>query len=57
MRGRCAEIGQTNDESWEVMADPEGNIFCILQSARDHEALVQADPGSMSDVEGPTATR
>lgn len=54
--GQRAEIGQKSDGSWEVMTDPEGNLFCILQSARDHDALVQANPGSMSRVEGPAAT-
>jgi predicted enzyme related to lactoylglutathione lyase len=28
---RRAEIGQTGDESWTVLADPEGNEFCILR--------------------------
>ena len=29
-----ADIGQTGDEdvSWHVLADPEGNVFCLLQS-------------------------
>src|SRR5690349_12785856 len=27
-----ADIGQTGDETWEVLADPEGNVFCLLQS-------------------------
>jgi len=25
-----AEVGQTGNESWVVLADPEGNEFCIL---------------------------
>jgi hypothetical protein len=25
-----AEIGQTGDEPWVVLADPEGNEFCVL---------------------------
>jgi predicted enzyme related to lactoylglutathione lyase len=25
------EIGQTGEESWTVLADPEGNEFCILR--------------------------
>ena len=25
-----ADIGQTGDESWVVLADPEGNEFCVL---------------------------
>jgi predicted enzyme related to lactoylglutathione lyase len=27
-----AEIGQTGEESWHVLADPEGNVFCLLRS-------------------------
>ncbi|SIM72765.1 VOC family protein [Micromonospora cremea] len=29
---RRAEIGQTGNESWHVLADPEGNEFCLLRS-------------------------
>jgi hypothetical protein len=25
-----ADVGQTGDESWHVLADPEGNEFCLL---------------------------
>jgi catechol 2,3-dioxygenase-like lactoylglutathione lyase family enzyme len=28
---RPAEVGQTGDESWYVLADPEGNEFCLLR--------------------------
>ncbi|MGW6566559.1 VOC family protein [Streptomyces sp. NPDC054975] len=27
-----ADVGQTGDESWHVLADPEGNEFCLLRS-------------------------
>ncbi|GAB3031668.1 lactoylglutathione lyase [Nocardioides flavus (ex Wang et al. 2016)] len=27
-----ADVGQSGDESWVVMADPEGNEFCVLRS-------------------------
>lgn len=30
---RRVDIGQTGEESWVVLADPEGNEFCILRSA------------------------
>lgn len=30
MGARHVDIGQTGDESWVVLADPEGNEFCIL---------------------------
>ena len=29
---RRADIGQTGEESWHVLADPEGNEFCLLKS-------------------------
>ena len=32
---RRVDVGQTGDESWVVLADPEGNEFCILSSRRD----------------------
>ena len=28
---READIGQTGEESWHVLADPEGNEFCLLR--------------------------
>jgi Glyoxalase-like domain len=28
---RRADAGQTGEESWEVLADPEGNEFCLLR--------------------------
>ena len=35
-----AEVGQTGEESWTVLADPEGNEFCVLRSlAPDHFSL------------------
>jgi len=30
-----ADVGQTGQESWEVLADPEGNAFCLLHSRVD----------------------
>ena len=27
---RPADVGQTGEESWHVLADPEGNVFCLL---------------------------
>jgi hypothetical protein len=30
-----ADIGQTGAESWHVLADPEGNEFCLLRSRVD----------------------
>ena len=27
-----ADVGQTGDETWVVLADPEGNEFCVLSS-------------------------
>lgn len=27
---RLAEVGQSGEETWHVLADPEGNEFCLL---------------------------
>jgi hypothetical protein len=32
---RAVDIGQTGEESWVVLADPEGNAFCILRAHPD----------------------
>ncbi|CAA9270271.1 MAG: FIG01124534: hypothetical protein [uncultured Corynebacteriales bacterium] len=29
---RPVDVGQTGAESWHVLADPEGNEFCLLRS-------------------------
>lgn len=31
---RYADVGQTGDESWVCLADPEGNEFCVLAGRR-----------------------
>jgi catechol 2,3-dioxygenase-like lactoylglutathione lyase family enzyme len=28
---RPADVGQTGEEQWHVLADPEGNEFCLLR--------------------------
>jgi hypothetical protein len=30
-----ADVGQTGDEGWRVLADPEGNVFCLLRTRVD----------------------
>jgi catechol 2,3-dioxygenase-like lactoylglutathione lyase family enzyme len=30
-----ADVGQTGDEGWHVLADPEGNEFCLLRRRLD----------------------
>lgn len=30
-----ADVGQTGEENWHVLADPEGNEFCIAPDAQD----------------------
>ena len=35
---RRADIGQTGTESWTVLADPEGNEFCVV---RPKETLIR----------------
>ncbi|HVE98493.1 MAG TPA: VOC family protein [Mycobacteriales bacterium] len=32
---RPADVGQTGEESWHVLADPEGNEFCLLRKRLD----------------------
>ncbi|MET7460712.1 VOC family protein [Nonomuraea sp. NPDC005501] len=32
---RPADVGQTGEESWHVLADPEGNEFCLLRMRLD----------------------
>ena len=29
---RPADVGQTGEEQWHVLADPEGNEFCLLRA-------------------------
>jgi predicted enzyme related to lactoylglutathione lyase len=31
---RHVDIGQTGEESWTVLADPEGNEFCVVRPKR-----------------------
>ena len=35
------DIGQTGAESWTVLADPEGNEFCVLMRRSDLPAELQ----------------
>lgn len=32
---RPADIGQTGQESWHVLSDPEDNLFCLLRTRLD----------------------
>ncbi|MEW9551249.1 VOC family protein [Nonomuraea sp. NPDC050783] len=32
---RPADVGQTGEESWHVLTDPEGNEFCLLRRRLD----------------------
>jgi hypothetical protein len=32
---RRADVGQGDDKTWVVLADPEGNEFCVLQARVD----------------------
>lgn len=32
MGARRAEVGQSGEEPWTVLTDPEGNEFCVLES-------------------------
>jgi catechol 2,3-dioxygenase-like lactoylglutathione lyase family enzyme len=39
------DIGQVGDESWVVMADPEGNEFCVLRQLRTGQSRYEGDVG------------
>ena len=41
---RRMDVGQTDDASWVVLADPEGNEFCVLRAARTPDPAVNATP-------------
>ena len=45
------DIGQTGDEGWVVMADPGGNLFCILQSQADYQDSLANDSGTSTPVD------
>ena len=32
---RRADVGQGSDKTWVVLADPEGNEFCVLRARLD----------------------
>jgi len=32
-----ADVGQTGEEQWHVLADPEGNPFCLLRRRLEEE--------------------
>ncbi len=42
---RRVDIGQTAAESWVVLADPEGNEFCVLRVLGPHDAPYELGGG------------
>lgn len=46
-----ADVGQTDGEGWVVLADPGGNLFCILQSHEDHAQSLNEDPGTPTPID------
>jgi hypothetical protein len=38
---RRVDIGQTGQEAWEVLADPEGNEFCAFVTDKQHDHLLK----------------
>ena len=44
------DVGQTGDEGWVVLADPEGHALCILESLSDHAARMAVDPGVATHI-------
>lgn len=45
------DIGQTGNEGWVVMADPGGNLFCVLQSEANYEAGRRQEPGTPTPID------
>ena len=39
-----ADVGQTGDEGWHVLADPEGNEFCLLKRHGSTRSETPRDP-------------
>lgn len=48
---RLADVGQTGREGWTVLSDPEGNLFCVLQSRGEFEAALAVDPGECTPLD------
>lgn len=46
-----ADVGQTGDEGWVVLADPGGNLFCVLQSHDEHAELLRTGPGTPTPID------
>ena len=46
-----ADIGQAGDEGWVVLADPGGNLFCLLESASDHAAREASSAGTATSID------
>ncbi|MFZ0324184.1 MAG: VOC family protein [Actinomycetes bacterium] len=38
---RRVDVGQAGDESWVVLADPEGNEFCVLRALTRGDAVYE----------------
>jgi len=38
------DVGQTGSESWVVLADPEGNEFCVLRALTSVDAAYEGKP-------------
>ena len=41
---RRFDVGQTGEESWVVLADPEGNEFCVLRALGPEDAVYEGKP-------------
>ncbi|MEP6660380.1 MAG: VOC family protein [Acidimicrobiales bacterium] len=44
MGARRVDVGQGTDKSWVVLADPEGNEFCMLRALRADELTDATSP-------------
>jgi len=43
-----ADVGQTGEESWVVLADPEGNEFCVLRALTPIDAPYEGKPDQVA---------
>lgn len=43
---RRVDVGQRGDESWVVLADPEGNEFCVLRALGPDDDVYEGAAGS-----------
>ena len=53
---RSVDVGHTGDESWTVLADPEGNEFCVVRPTQTLIGSRELDPELAGRAWGPGTT-